>query len=251
MRRVRKLFFLFLCIGVFSLIFSILEPVAGMTLIDVPDAQILTKGKYELKFRMYGEGGLLFRFTIGINRFICFGVPLSVEHAIGSKDAKLNLPPTVWAQLKLFEGTEVFPVVSLGYYDPYGYNKKEDERSSKGIKGLYVCMTKPAFLFGFFHTLNLGVYTDIEDPKDKMIKVFGGIKFYLNPKLALLAEVVGAQISDLKFDGAKINAGIRCQVAPQLEIEFSFKDILKSAANEERKSCLSRILKIIYTGSFR
>lgn len=187
-------------------------------LVDTPTAYLYPKGEYGISLRVYDEGSLLTRFILSLTDYIMLGVPLDIRHFVGDREIEMELPPVIWAKIKLTKKGAGLPV-AIGY-DPTNYGEDEDE--NRRVRGIYLVATKPAYLRNIPIEWHLGANADLEDSDKKGICLFGGLDLSINPYLLLYSELDGV---NFKGDKALLNLGLRYLASEHLELDFDLRDV--------------------------
>ena len=222
-------------------------------LIDVPTANFLSRKYFQLKLRVYHEGGMLGGLTVGLTSRLMFGVSYGGQNIIGQGKVSWNEAPGVNLRYRLKFEDYRFPAISLGF-DSQGYGKyyTEHKRYQIKSKGFYVVFSKNYFVlqdFGIHAGIN---YSDQNRGDEKDINFFCGAHIMLDPELSLIWEYDFAinDNDDKSLGSGKgyMNAAVRWFFSPQLLLEFSVKNLLNNyrAINGEAVPNSNRELKIIY-----
>ncbi len=234
-------------------------------LIDVPTASMLWPGDLNASIRMYEEGGLLARLSVGISHKMMFGVSYGGDYIIGGKDVRWNETPGVHFAYRAIEENLVMPAIVIGI-ETQGYGKywrRSDyadslqpdldparymlDRYSIKSRGLYIVASK-GYESLWKAGLHAGVNYSLErSDKDADPNIFLGIDVQLTRDLSTVWEYDFALNDDrLKTaNSAKgyLNAAMRWAFQPNMFIEFSVKNIL---ADNYGNRDFMRILRIVY-----
>ncbi|MDI6703515.1 MAG: hypothetical protein QME40_02420 [bacterium] len=222
---------------VFGVLFpGVLEAKDSQELIDVPTAYTLQRGNFALDFKMYKEGGILTKLSLGFTDYIMLGIPIDVRKAIGDEKAQCDFPLLVCGKIRLIPSRGAIPNITVGF-DPYGFSQYGTEWDKLRYL-LYISFTKKASFVDFPIDWTIGVNNDLKDFKSEDASLFGGADISLTPELQILADICNIK----EGDKIKLNAGIRYLIQPKLEIEVSFKDL--SVETPER------VIRIGYANRF-
>lgn len=227
---------------IFLLFFSV--SCQALELINIPTTDTLKKGDLALAFRMYDKGGLVIDSRFGLSQRVVVGVPLDLQNAIGDDEMETSLPLVLSGRIRLTDGTKKFPILAIGYHDPYGYKKRwlddkgDPRKRIKGIKGLYLVASKLIVLLDTKINSHFGLLTDVEDYKKGGLSLFCGAEVDLGPQMKFLAEVEDIPLDkgEEKRDAA-LCLGMKWNLAPRLSLEFDLIDLSRTP---------SRIVKICY-----
>jgi len=233
-------------------------------LIDLPTASILRGGDLRGSIRLYEEGGVLGRLSVGISRRIMFGVSYGGENLIGMGDVAWNKVPGVHFAYRLIEEDLTMPAIVLGF-DSQGYGKywrKEDysvavradsvikDRYSVKSRGFYVVGSK-----GYQSLWKVGLHAGISysmerADKDSDPTIFLGMDVQLSGDLAVIGEYDFAANDDklrsTNYGRGYLNAGFRWAFTSFMFLEFDIKNILSEKNGD---SNVVRILRIGYYSS--
>ena len=203
-------------------------------------------------------GGMLAGLTVGLTPKLMFGVTYGGQNIVGHGSIRWNGAPGVNVRYRVYEETERYPTVSLGF-DSQGYGPFYEDLNRYQIKsmGFYIIGSKNFFFmrnFGLHGGIN---YSDNNRGSENDINFFVGAHFYVEKNIALIWEHNFA-INDndsLSVGEGKgyMNVAVRWTVTQNLMLELSVKNLLKNnkivegideVANESRE------LKIIYFENF-
>ncbi|HAW50670.1 TPA: hypothetical protein DCX16_06955 [bacterium] len=213
--------------------------VEALELINVPRSDTLKKGRLNLSFRIYDNGGIVMHGAFGLSNNVLVGVPLDMENAISDESIKTSVPLILSLRIKMTGYREKLPSFGFGYYDPYGYKERWEKKRIKGLKGLYFVATKPVIMFDQESELDGGFLIDIEDYKKGGLSIFLGGKLAFSPKVNLVFEGEGIPLyRGSENKKASFNLGFRFLLAQSLNLGISFIDLF--CGNP------SRIVKIAY-----
>jgi hypothetical protein len=223
-------------------------------LIDTPTAGLLPRGKFDLELRIFKEGGILTRVSMGIfNRFL-LGVSYGGSGIIGDRKAEWNQRPEVVAKYRLFDETVTFPALALGF-DSQGYGAWNENWGRYDLKspGFYLVASKNYRLLGQigFHG---GVNYSLERGYgEKEYNAFAGFDKSINPEISIIGEydlALNDSVENCMFGEGKkgyLNAGVRWNPSQSLWIEIDVKDILENSCWAEYPN---RELRIFYIEAF-
>jgi hypothetical protein len=233
-------------------------------LIDMPTANILYPGDMKASLRLYEEGGILGRLSVGISTRMMFGVSYSADHLIGDQIVQWGKTPCVHFAYRFKEETLKGPAMVVGL-DTQGYGKYWNRadypdslyalsgtehhlnRYSIKSKGLYVVASKN---FDSFWNVNLHVGANLSLEKsdgDTDPDIFMGLYLQFSQDLAAIVEYDAGmnddRLKDLASRRGYLNAGIRWSFERRLFLEADMKNLLM---NPQGKRDYIRILRIGY-----
>lgn len=237
-------------------------------LIDLPTASILRGGDLKGSLRLYEEGGVLTRLSVGISRKIMFGISFGGDHIIGGEDVRWNEMPGVHLVYRVIDENMVLPSIVIGL-DTQGYGKywrKEDyqvagldssitidpteyrlDRYSVKSRGFYVVASK-----GYESWWKVGLhggmsYSMERSDNDKDPTLFVGMDMQLSRDISFVFEYDFA-LNDDKIREANngkgyFNTSFRWAFQNNMYLEFAAKNLL---ANKNDDHNFIRILRIVY-----
>ncbi|MBI3291581.1 MAG: hypothetical protein HYZ73_02055 [Elusimicrobia bacterium] len=207
---------------------------ALLDLVDIPTAEVVRYGNYDLNFRLYSEGGVLARVVFGVFRSLNLGGSWDVRRLIGTEGAT-PVRPRAFVKWRVFDGGLTLPAVAIGF-DDQGFLYDDSVRQ-------YRHREKGVFLVGTHEVLfpDLEVHGGVNMYDFERAKVFGfvGGSWRLGKVFVLVAEY--DNLRSLKEQ--RVNVGLRFQVAPPVHVEATGRDIGHPSLRE-------RIIRISYRGSF-
>ncbi len=234
-------------------------------LVDLPTASILSPGDLNASLRLYEQGGLLARLSVGISRKLMFGASYGGDYIIGGETVKWNEQPGVHIAYRAIEENLVMPAIVIGFDSQgYGrYGRKSDypdaapdevtpsthllDRYSVKSRGLYVAASK-GYESLWKVGLHVGANRSLEDADgDKDYNLFLGIDMQLTRDLSMVWEYDFA-LNDDKIKSANnakgyLNGAMRWAFQPNMFLEFTAKNIL---ADEQGHRDFMRIMRIVY-----
>lgn len=196
-------------------------------LVDIPTADILESGSYNVNLRMYNAGSVLTRLLFSV-KFFELGAYLDTQNATGKEGPKANdVQPLVKIKLPI-EGL-LLPAIAFGY-DGQGefYYFKEP-------RGFYVVLTKEMLLPGL--QLHVG------GNSKEYSYGFAGLSYSIDDIFHIFAEY--DRIRNLReTKDNRLNAGMKIQITDDLGMGLDFRNIGERGDEHER------ILRFDYTGAF-
>lgn len=222
-------------------------------LIEVPTAEIISYGNFDLNFRMYGEGNLLTRLSFGALRSIDLGFHLDLGKITGNDKIQMR-NPSLLLKIKLYGGNIYLPGIAVGY-DAQGHGAfiekgeilpdgevADEDTYTEKARGIFLAATKE-ILFEGLYVHGGGYVSDLDNIKvPDNLYGFIGVSRQLGEQCILMAEY--DNIKKLEDEqNNRFNVGIRYLMTTQLNLEFAWKNIKKRHIPE-------RILRIDYVEAF-
>jgi hypothetical protein len=187
-------------------------------LIDTPTSIPLKRGYFSAHFNFYHQG-ILTSLSLGLTNNLTLGIPIDIENAIGTGSIKCNFPPSLSAKLRILSNPN-FGNLALGYFDPYGYKKKEEEiKQTFWVPGLYLTYSKSFLFLALENFINIGIALDLKGG----YSMFLATQLSLNPEFRIILEGV---YKEKKYSLERlVNIGIKYYIVPQLSIKIAFRGI--------------------------
>lgn len=230
-----------------------LKKIKPTDLIDNPTANILTRHQFQLRLRVYHEGGMLGSLSARLTTKLMFGVSYGGQNIIGQGSVKWNEAPGVNIRYRLSFETEQIPAICIGFNSQgYGSYNTDLKRYQIKSKGFYVAMSKNIGIlrgFGLHGGIN---YSDENKGGEKDVNFFCGANLNIDRELSILWEYdFGINDNDNQSLGSGkgyMNAALRWYFSEQLVFELSIKNLMRNnrTLNGEQVPNANRELKIIY-----
>ncbi|MDH5717475.1 MAG: hypothetical protein OEZ22_07525 [Spirochaetia bacterium] len=212
--------------------------------VDTHTAITLPRATYNISFWGYENGGILNKTVLGLNEFIYVGASFNVEGAIGTGDAKFNIPGVI-AKIKFTDGWADYPLLIAAGYDSFYTGRNSNgtyDNNNKIVYGPHISITKPVFAMEQEQHIHAGIRTPIQPasvPKDTELYI--GIDFPIGYFVPMI------EIERIYFDAKRtkeilFNFGLRFNIFEGLAVEFDLMTGMK------RKS--SRMLVFEFMGYF-
>jgi hypothetical protein len=238
-------------------------------LIDMPTASILRASEMKGSLRLYENGGMLAKLSVGLSSKMMFGVSYGGENIIGSEAIRWNPMPGVHFAYRIFEESLVIPAVVLGFdnqgygrywrssdYDIYSEAYATGEvdpakhmlhRYSIKSRGVYLVASK-----GYESLWKVGLHAGLNyslerSDKNSAPTVFLGMDMQFTSDLCAVGEFDFA-LNDNKLPEANssrgyLNAGVRWAFKEFMYLEFDMKNLLSDNYGTRH---FVRILRIVY-----
>ncbi len=189
--------------------------------IDQPVPISLAHGEYYVGLRMWGEGGILARFGIGLFDRLTMGMSYSVNRLIGSGTPEMaRARPELMARFAILKEMGYVPDLTVGF-ESQGYDYCNGERFTVKEKGVYLALGKT--IDGSRTYCELGV------------NWWQGFNGFLVVNQLLPGNVEAAvefdpALNDLpagsQWRGGWLNAGIAWTFQERVRLGFALRDIL-------------------------
>lgn len=205
-------------------------------LIDTPTAKVTPVRTFTSTSRIFSEGGLVNFFTFTpLDRF-SIGTAITLEHIVGTNDEDIKvLPPSLQLKFQLFDGTEILPIVALGFDNQGFYYDHDKDKYLQLAKGLYLAGSQEVFFKDLMASYGLNITTDgFEFDK---LHGFVSLNYAITEYLDLMAE--WDNIRSMKK--SRVNTGLRIYIG-----EFFALDLAVRNCNNKAE----RILQIKYNYTF-
>jgi len=214
-------------------------------LIDLPTAGTLDRGSYEIRLRMFDNGGLIGSVGVGISDRFMFGLSYGGENIIGAGDINWNPDPGIQARFRVIDEDFSLPAVTIGFdsqgFGPFLKQQKVDssgktqkiERFTNKSRGFFAVATKN---YALFHNLGFhgGVNVSLEDEdNDQDLNFFIGADLSFNREFKVLAEYDFAwndNENDKEFGSGDgyLNLGGQWTFSDRLVLQFHLKNVFEN-----------------------
>ncbi|HDL04296.1 MAG: hypothetical protein DRP46_02060 [Candidatus Zixiibacteriota bacterium] len=225
-------------------------------LVDAPTAGTLPRGCFDIVMRVYNNGGILGKTSIGLSNRLMLGMSYGAEDVISDYTANANPEIEFNIKLRLIDEDYYLPALAIGFNSQgYGAWIKDRDRYTYKSKGFYGVVSRSFML----QSMNAGIHAgvnysfeyDQDDEKDPTF-FFGfdsrfqyNIGFYLEYDLALNDDKSSAGYAKGR---GYLNAGLKWMYSENLELEFVVKDLLQNRRQDS--STFGRELRFTYIEFF-
>jgi len=215
-------------------------------LIDIPTAEITEYHTMDVNFRLYTGGGIVSRLSFGVFNQLNVGGSMDVDKLIGSVPPEVR-PPVFYFKFRFYDGSDRLPALALGY-DGQGY----DYNHASGTyihreKGIYLVATLETLLPNLELTMGANLnFTRTTTRDEAHLYGFAGVDYSITDQGKKVLSIIG-EYNNLSrnTDDTILNAGLRFHPAFDLDIDFSFSDIMSP-----RKTDPERLIRINYRTKF-
>jgi len=208
--------------------------------IDQPVPVSLAHAEYAGSVRLWGEGGAMVRFGIGLFDRVTLGMSYSADRLLGARRPSWSRPrPEFQARLAVLREQGYVPDLLLGF-ESQGYDGCDGERFQVREKGAYLCAGKTIDASRTYFELGLNYWDGLSG--------FLVVNQSLPGELELMLEYDAALNDD---DAALhkrgfVNAGIAWTLGGGVRIGLALRDILGN--REETR--LNRVFDISFIQHF-
>jgi hypothetical protein len=225
-------------------------------LIDAPTAGTLPRGCFDIEMRVYSNGGILSRTSIGLSDRFMIGMSYGAEGIIAESSTNRNPRIEFNVKLRLLDETYYMPAFAIGFNSQgYGAYIDDMERYTYKSKGFYAALSRSYDFHNISSGAHVGVNYSLENDKDDEEEptVFFGLDARFSYNLGLLLEYDMALNDDRSSVGyAKgrgyLNFGLKWFYSENLELEVILKNLLLN--RHEGASTFGRELRFTYIEYF-
>ncbi len=224
------------------LIFLAVVPVQAILYhIDQPVPISLGHGEYYAQLRLWGEGGVLARFGVGLFDRLTLGMSYSANRLIGASVPMLSRQrPELLARVAVLKEMGYVPDLVLGF-ESQGYDACDGERFAVFEKGVYLAIGKTIEPTKTYCELGLNWWQGFNG--------FFAVNQVLPGNLEIIAEY-DPGLNDLpaqgKWRGGWLNFGVSWTFVNRVRLGFALRDIL---GNNEA-SRLNRVIDLSFHERF-
>ncbi len=211
--------------------------------IDQPVPISLGHGEYLAGLRLWGEGGIIARFGVGLFDRLTMGMSYSVNHFIGSDEPELSRPrPELLVRVAILKEMGYVPDLALGFESQgYDYYSKGSDRFTVKEKGVFLAIGKTIEASRTYCELGVNWWQGFNG--------FVVVNQLFPGNLELVAEY-DPGLNDLpgdgEFRGGWLNVGIGWTFQERVRVGFALRDIL---GNKE-ETRLNRVFYVSLQESF-
>lgn len=226
-------------------------------LIDAPTAGTLARGSFDLEMRVYTDGGILGRTSIGLSNRFMIGMSYGAEKIIAEQPTSRNPRIEFNIKLRLIDESYYLPAFSLGFNSQgYGAYLSELQRYTYKSKGFYAVFSRSfnmkSMLAGGHIGINYSLENDVD--KDREPSFFLGIDTRFNYNIGFMIEYDVALNDDRSSQNyAKgrgyLNLGVKWLYSENLELEIILRNLLLNRHDEEATT-FGRELRFTYIEFF-
>lgn len=193
-------------------------PAAGVIYhIDQPVPISLAHGEYYGGIRMWGEGGVLARFSVGLFDRLTMGMSYSVNRLIGSGAPEMSRPrPELMARVAILKEMGYVPDLALGF-ESQGYDSCDGERFTVKEKGVYLALGKSIEASRTYCELGLNWWQGFNG--------FLVVNQLLPGDVELVVEYDPALPAENRWRGGWLNTGIAWTFQERVRLGFALRDI--------------------------
>lgn len=211
--------------------------------IDQPVPISLAHGEYYAGVRLWGEGGVLARFGVGLFDRLTLGMSYSVNRLIGSDKLELaRARPELLARVAILKELGYVPDLAIGFEGQgYDYYSAEEDRFSVKEKGVYLAVGKSLEISRTYCQLGVNWWQG-----------FNGF-IVVNQLLPGAVELIGEYdpgLNDIpkgkRWQGGWLNFGVAWTFQERMRLSFALRDILRN--NDSTR--LNRVFAISFHESF-
>lgn len=228
---------------IFWVFLAVLPAQAVLYHIDQPVPISLAHGEYYVGIRLWGEGGVLARFGVGLFDRLTMGMSYSVNRLIGADTLELSRPrPEMLARIAILKESGFVPDLTLGFESQgYDYYSGEEDRFAVKEKGGYLAVGKTVEISRTYCQLGLNWWQGFNG--------FIAVNQLLPGAVELIGEYDPAP-NDLpegkEWRGGWLNFGIAWTFQERMRLGFALRDVL---GNNERTR-LNRVFNISFQERF-
>lgn len=205
-------------------------PAAGIiNQIDTPVPISLAHGEYYVGLRMWGEGGILMRFSVGLFDRLTMGMSYSINRLIANGTPAMSRPrPELMARVAILKEMGYAPDLLLGF-ESQGYDYYTNNRFTVLEKGAYLAVGKTVDASRTYCELGVNWWQGFSGFLIVNQLLPGGVELILEHDPAL-----NDLPADNRWRGGWLNAGIAWTFQERVRLGVALRDIL---GNKEETRC--------------
>lgn len=205
-------------------------------LIDTPTAKVAPVKTFTATSRVFSEGGLVTFFTFTPFERFSIGTGVTLEHIVGTNDKDIKvLPPSLQLKFQMYDGSEIWPMLAIGFNNQGFYYDHEEDKYLQLAKGLYLSATQEVLTEGLM--LNYGLNITTDSFEFKKLHSFVSLNYSITDFLDIMAE--WDNIRSMRT--SRVNTGLRFYISEFFALDFAVRNLNNKA---------ERILQIKYNYTF-
>jgi len=205
-------------------------------LIDTPTAKVASVKTFTTTSRIFSEGGLLSYFAFTPFERFSIGTAITLEHIVGTDDKDIKiLPPSLQLKFQAYDGSEIWPMIALGFNNQGLYYDHEQDKYLQLAKGLYLVGTQEAFSEGLM--LNYGANITTDGFEFDKLHGFVSLNYDITEYLDFMLEWDNIR----SLENSRVNTGLRIYIAEFFALDFAVRNFNNKA---------ERILQLKYSYTF-
>lgn len=213
---------------------------AGLYHVDQPVPVSLGHGEYYVSARLWGEGGVMARFGIGLLDRITLGMSYSANRLLGADQPQGSRPrPELQARVQVLKEMGYVPDLLLGY-ESQGYDHCDGSEFEVREKGVYLAAGKTIEASRTYWEVGLNWWNGFNG--------FVAVNQLLPADFELMLEYDPA-LNDVRNEGKRpgfLNFGVAWTFSRQLRVGIALRDLM---GNREAGQ-LNRVLDLSFRERF-
>jgi len=189
------------------------------SIIDIPTAETAPAREFDIKTRMFSQGGLLMYFNYGITNSFNIGASQTIEHLIGTNEESIKLlVPALQAKFRLYDGDDTWPALAAGFDNQGFLYSHPDKEYTQKARGFYVLASKEAFTPGLVITPGFNI--TVEGFEFDKLAAFAGAVYNIKDVAGLMFEWDNIR----SLNTSRLNCGIRIYLYENFSMDIALRD---------------------------
>lgn len=166
-------------------------PYESREIVDMPTAGVIPKGSYNIKTKLYREGGIALESNFSFLKNFMLGLSYSANKVIGSGDLEFQGVPGLNLKFRVFDETLHVPAIAIGFSNQgNGMWLSEGKRFENLSPGFYLALSKNfSWALGDISTTAGFNYSLEPSAKDRSVNVYGGFEQTLGKYFSFCSEL--------------------------------------------------------------
>ncbi len=229
--------------------------IESRTIVDMPTAGVLPKGRYGLEVYAFGESGVMVDFSIAPLTNLNVGLSYSGAGLLGNSGVVFQGLPGFHVRWRPLDETRTIPAVLVGLNTQGRGFPNINGRFQTHSPGVFVAVSKNFALWGSL-ALHGGINYSFEPAlADRRLNAYIGLEKTLGSIVSLTAEYNAAFDNPYTMRytgfnggfGGLLNFGVRVATGKGFTFELQARDVLQ---NLRGSATLYRTLRMEYTAAF-
>jgi hypothetical protein len=222
-------------------------------LIDAPTAGTLPRGCFDIVMRVYNEGGILGKTSIGLSNRLTLGMSYGASGIIADHGTTRNPRIEFNIKLRLINEEYLMPAFAIGFVSQgFGTYLDSLDRYTFKSKGFFGVISRSFFwrswAFGGHIGINYSLEADVDDDAEPTL--YFGLDARFSYDIGLIAEYDLGLNDDRRSEKyahgrGYLNLGVKWLYSENLELEVILKDLLRNRRSDDVTS-FGRELRFTY-----
>ncbi len=220
-------------------------PYESREIIDMPTAGVLPLNSYNIKAKLFREGGIELESNFSFLQNLMLGVSFGGNTIIGNGEIQFQKIPGFNVKFRVFDEKLYFPAIAIGFSNQ-GNGKwiSANNRFENLSPGFYLAISKNfAWALGEVSATGGINYSLEPDKSQRSVNAYGGFEQTLGKYFSLCGEIK-LNLDDKAYtnSSANLNLSLKSSIARGITLELQARNILNN--NKYMNKTIDRRLSI-------